>query len=37
LRWMVYINNQSVLSSNELSYQVKDGDIIALLPMVAGG
>ena len=37
LRWMVYINNQSAVSSNELSYQVKDGDIIALLPMEAGG
>jgi molybdopterin converting factor small subunit len=37
LRWMVYINDQSALSSNELSNQVKDGDIISLLPMVAGG
>jgi len=37
LRWMVYINNQSAVAFNELSYQVKDGDIIALLPMVAGG
>jgi molybdopterin converting factor small subunit len=37
LRWMVYINNQSAVASNELSYHVKDGDIISLLPMVAGG
>jgi len=37
LRWMIYINNQSAPASNELSYQVKDGDIITLLPMVAGG
>ncbi len=37
LRWMVYINNQSAAASNELSYHVKDGDIITLLPMVAGG
>jgi len=37
LRWMVYINNQSAVPSNELSYHVKDGDIISLLPMVAGG
>ena len=37
LKWMVYINNQSALSSNVLSYQVKDGDVISLLPMVAGG
>ena len=37
LRWMVYINNQNAVPSNELSYHVKDGDIISLLPMVAGG
>ncbi len=37
LKWMIYINTQSTVSSNELSYSVKDGDIIALLPMVAGG
>ena len=37
LKWTVYINNQSAASSNELSYQVEDGDIISLLPMVAGG
>jgi sulfur-carrier protein len=37
LKWMVYINNQSDAASNELSYHVKDGDIITLLPMVAGG
>ena len=37
LKWMVYINNQSTVSSNELSHHVKDGDIITLLPMVAGG
>jgi molybdopterin converting factor small subunit len=37
LKWMVYINNQSAAASNELSYHVKDGDIITLLPMVAGG
>jgi molybdopterin converting factor small subunit len=37
LRWMVYINNQSAVAFNELSYHVNDGDIITLLPMVAGG
>ncbi len=37
VRWMVCIDNQSTAASNELSYQVKDGDIITLLPMVAGG
>ena len=28
LRWMVYINNQGAVASNELSYHVKDGDLI---------
>ena len=37
LKWMVYINNQSIVSSNELSHHVEDGDLITLLPMVAGG
>ena len=37
LRWMVYISNQSAVAFNGLSYHVKDGDIIKLLPMVAGG
>lgn len=37
LKWMVYINNKSVIPSNDLSYAVKDGDIITVLPMVAGG
>jgi len=37
LKWIVYINNKSVIPSNELSYPVKDGDIINILPMVVGG
>ena len=37
LKWMIYINNKSVTSSNELSHPVKDGDVITFLPMVAGG
>jgi len=37
LKWMAYINNQSAAASIELSYPVRDGDIITLLPMVAGG
>ena len=37
LKWIVYINNKSVIPSNELSYPVKDGDIISILPMVVGG
>ena len=37
LKWMVYLNNKGAVSSHELSCRVKDGDIITLLPMVAGG
>jgi sulfur-carrier protein len=37
LKWIVYINNKNFIPSNELSYPVKDGDIITILPMVAGG
>ena len=37
LKWVVYIDHQSAAAPNELSYHVKDGDIITLLPMVAGG
>lgn len=37
LKWMVYINDKSAVSSEDLSRHVKDGDKIALLPMVAGG
>jgi molybdopterin converting factor small subunit len=37
LKWLVYINDKSAISSGELYYRVKDGDKIALLPMVAGG
>lgn len=37
LKWMVYINEKSAVSSGELSCRLKDGDKIALLPMVAGG
>ena len=37
LKWMVYINDKSAVSSEELSCRLKEGDKIALLPMVAGG
>ena len=37
LKWMAYINNKSVIPSNEVSYAVKDGDQITVLPVVAGG
>lgn len=37
LKWMIYINNKSTTSPDELSDPVKDGDIIELLPVVGGG
>ncbi len=37
LKWLLYINDRSAVSSNDLSCRLKDGDKIALLPMVAGG
>lgn len=37
LRWMIYINNKSVNSSDELSHPVNEGDVIEFLPVVAGG
>ena len=37
LKWVVYIDHQSAAAPHELSYHVRDGDIITLLPMVAGG
>jgi len=37
LRWMIYINNESISSSDELSHPVKEGDVIEFLPVVAGG
>lgn len=37
LKWMVYINDRNALPTGELSHRIMDGDIIALLPMVAGG
>jgi molybdopterin converting factor small subunit len=37
LKWMIYINNKNVPSPDKLSDPVKDGDIIALFPLIAGG
>jgi molybdopterin converting factor small subunit len=34
---MVYVNNQGAVSADQLLYPVKEGDMIALLPMIAGG
>jgi molybdopterin converting factor small subunit len=37
VKWKVYINNKSTGASDELSNPVSDGDMIELLPVVAGG
>jgi molybdopterin converting factor small subunit len=37
LKWMIYVNNQGAVSADQLSYPVKEGDMITLLPMIAGG
>jgi molybdopterin converting factor small subunit len=37
VKWKIYINNKSTGASDELSNPVSDGDMIELLPVVAGG
>ena len=37
LRWMVYVNNESINTPDELSHPVNEGDVIEFLPVVAGG
>ena len=37
LRWMIYINNESISSSDEMLHPVNEGDVIEFLPVVAGG
>ena len=37
LKWMVYVNNQGAVSADQLLHPVKKGDMITLLPMIAGG
>ena len=37
LKWMVYINSRIAGASDELSNPVREGDMIELLPVVAGG
>jgi len=36
-KWLVFINDKLVNTSDELSTFVTDGDVILLVPMVAGG
>ncbi len=37
LKWTVYINSRITGASDELSNPVREGDMIELLPVVAGG
>jgi len=37
LKWLIFINSKLVSASGELSYPVAEGDVILLVPMVAGG
>jgi len=37
VKWVIFINNKPVIGSDELSVPVTDGDVILLVPMVAGG
>ena len=37
LKWLIFINGKLAIASDELSYPVTDGDVILLVPMVAGG
>jgi molybdopterin converting factor small subunit len=37
LKWLIAINNKIVSISDDLSNAVTDGDVIMLVPMIAGG
>jgi len=37
LRWLIFINGKLASASDELSYPVIDGDVILLVPTLAGG
>ena len=37
LKWLIFINSKLAIASDELSTPVTDGDMILLVPMVAGG
>jgi molybdopterin synthase sulfur carrier subunit len=37
LKWLIFVNGKLANASDELSAPVKDGDLILLVPMVAGG
>jgi molybdopterin converting factor small subunit len=37
VKWLIFINDKLATASDELSATVKEGDVILLVPMVAGG
>jgi molybdopterin converting factor small subunit len=37
LKWVIFVNGEIVNTSDELSRPATDGDVITLVPMVAGG
>jgi len=37
LKWLIFINGKLATASDELSTLVTDGDVVLLVPMVAGG
>ena len=37
LRWSICINNRMISETGQLSTPVKTGDVITILPMIAGG
>lgn len=37
VKWIIFINDKPVIASDELSVPVTEGDVIMLVPMIAGG
>ena len=37
VKWVIFINDKPVTASDELSAPVTEGDVILLVPMMAGG
>jgi molybdopterin converting factor small subunit len=37
LKWVIFVNGEIVNAPDELSNPARDGDVITLVPMVAGG
>ena len=37
LKWLIFINGKFASASDDLSYPVTDGDVIVLVPAIAGG